>query len=70
MRDVEVFADFLLEKYGVLVATVGNYEGCSGSFLRIPLGYPQDTIRRAIQLIRSALIEWIDRKGQEMEAAS
>ncbi|MEW6679538.1 MAG: hypothetical protein AB1297_00755 [bacterium] len=53
--DVEAFADYMMVEYGLVLATSNNYVGVEGSFVRIPMGYPAETLKRALVLLRKGL---------------
>jgi beta-methylarginine biosynthesis bifunctional aminotransferase len=56
-RDVSRFADHMLRRHRVLVATSEGYEGCPVGHVRIPYGYPEAVIRPALELIARGVDE-------------
>lgn len=51
VEDSDLFADYMQLKYGLVLTTSSNYSGIEGSFLRIPMVYPIDTTKRALELL-------------------
>ncbi|MCR8844954.1 beta-methylarginine biosynthesis bifunctional aminotransferase [Paenibacillus sp. SC116] len=58
VEDIDLFADFMLLEYGVALTTTSNYAGLDGSYIRIPLVYPVETTKRALQLLEKGLVEY------------
>ena len=53
--DVDLFADFLLVNFSLAITTISNYQGGSGSYIRVPIIYPTEATRSAIGLISEGL---------------
>lgn len=51
VEDIDLFADYMQLKYGLVLTTGSNYSGIEGSFLRIPMVYPLDITKRALELL-------------------
>lgn len=53
--DIEAFADHMLVHFGLVLTTASNYTGVTGSFIRIPTGYPLATLQRALDLLATGI---------------
>ncbi len=57
VADIEVFADFMLIEYGLVLVTSGNYVKSKGA-VRIPLGQARETVVHGIELLAKGLNRW------------
>ena len=55
VADVEAFGDAVLSEFGLVLATRSQYEGVTGSVIRLPLGAPPALIHDALQLLHEGL---------------
>ena len=53
--DIEAFADYVMVDQGLVLATRSNYVGLSGSFVRIPIGYPIPVMKYGLSLLSEGL---------------
>lgn len=61
--DVEAFADFMLAEHGVVLVTSGNYVGVEEACIRVPLGYPRNTLSAAVDKLIQGLESWSELKS-------
>lgn len=55
VQDIELFADYMLIEYGLILTTASNYIGVNGSYVRIPTGYSYKTTSYALDLLKEGL---------------
>ena len=58
VQDIEDFADFMLTEFGLVLVTSGTFRACPDGYVRIPLGYPTETILQGIELLKKGLQKW------------
>lgn len=58
VRDIEEFADFMLTEFGLVLVTSGTFRASPDGYVRIPLGYPTETILEGIELLKKGLQKW------------
>jgi beta-methylarginine biosynthesis bifunctional aminotransferase len=58
VEDVEVFADYVLDRHALVLATASNYAGTSLPCIRIPIGADLGVLIRAIDLLSAALRDY------------
>ncbi|MEU4833179.1 beta-methylarginine biosynthesis bifunctional aminotransferase [Streptosporangium sp. NPDC023615] len=56
--DVEAFADFALERHGLVLTTSANYAPVIGGHIRFPTGIPGERIRAALAALAEAVADW------------
>ncbi|MDA9913063.1 aminotransferase class I/II-fold pyridoxal phosphate-dependent enzyme [Candidatus Nanopelagicales bacterium] len=68
VADIEGFANTLLQEHSVAVATPANFAGVDAteqSWLRIPLGYPEAMMTKALDLIEGAVRSGLESSGEQ-----
>ncbi|SFJ92575.1 beta-methylarginine biosynthesis bifunctional aminotransferase [Paenibacillus sp. UNC496MF] len=56
--DVDLFADYLLTRFKLAITTLSNYQGGSGSYIRVPIVYSLETTRIALALLEEGLVRF------------
>ncbi|MBU7314576.1 beta-methylarginine biosynthesis bifunctional aminotransferase [Paenibacillus oleatilyticus] len=53
--DIDLFADYMLVNYSFAITTISNYQGGTGSYIRVPTVYPIETTEAALELLAEGI---------------
>ncbi len=55
VNDIEAFADYMLDEYGLFFATSDHYGGAQGSYIRIPMGESVIVLKQALSMLKDGI---------------
>lgn len=59
--DIDNYADYALLEHGLVLTTTSNYAGINEPYIRIPIGHPSETIKKAVELLELSQKNYLNR---------